>query len=247
MKNNTGIIYCAINKVNNKTYIGKTWVSLEKRKRIHISLANKNKGFYFQKALRKYGINNFIWSVLDHASTEKELSDLEKLYIDMFGSSFKGRGYNLTLGGEGTVPNEETRQKLSKLHKGKKLSEDQINFLKSRCGEKASWFGRNHTKETKNKISEKLKGKPKTESHKNNMYKIPIGTIPWNKGLALSEKTKDLLRVRNKFNKSVINIDTGETFISISEASRISNIPRQSINACCLNQIKKQVGLNGST
>ena len=46
-----GIIYCAINRINGKVYIGQTIETLERRIIKHKSQAIKNKNIYFYNAI----------------------------------------------------------------------------------------------------------------------------------------------------------------------------------------------------
>lgn len=93
-------IYIYINKINNKKYIGQS-INILRRKYMHeYNAFNKNTGEYnskFHKALRKYGINNFTFTIIEECEKEK-LSEREKYWINFY-DSFKN-GYNSTPGGE---------------------------------------------------------------------------------------------------------------------------------------------------
>lgn len=93
-------IYMFENKVNNKKYIGQSR-SIETRKRAHYncSLNTSYNGYEtkFYRALRKYGYNNFEFSILELCSTE-ELNDRERHFIEFY-NSFKN-GYNSSIGGD---------------------------------------------------------------------------------------------------------------------------------------------------
>lgn len=94
-----GIIYCYKNKINGKVYVGQTRHT-KRRKYEHeymAMVANIDTPFYH--AIRKYGIDNFEYSVLETAPSE-ELDRLEKDWIQKLNSYGKG-GYNMTLGGNG--------------------------------------------------------------------------------------------------------------------------------------------------
>jgi group I intron endonuclease len=142
-----GIIYKVTNKVNNKIYIGQTIYSLYKRKIKHISLANSlNIKTHFHKAINKYGKDNFIWQTLCNCKTKCELDEKEIYYIKHY-NTYKD-GYNMTLGGEGTIGRvckESTKIKISKACVGRKISE-----------------------ETKKKISDATCGVKKSKEHKAN-------------------------------------------------------------------------------
>lgn len=132
-----GYIYKIVNKLNNKCYIGQT-LNLEKRFRQH---QHSKDNFYVHCSIRKYGVDNFDFIKLE----EIEFNSIEELksilnqkeieYIKLYKSAEKEFGYNLTLGGDGMVASELTREKLRKNHSG--------------C-----WKNRHHTEEAKRKIGE---------------------------------------------------------------------------------------------
>jgi group I intron endonuclease len=143
-----GVIYKATNKVNGKVYIGQTVCDFHKRKLKHFSKSNEEKPtMYFHRALKKYGKDSFKWEVIENCDSKKELDDMEFHYIKQY-DSFKN-GYNMTLGGEGSVGrkhtkeamlkisnsrkgilvSEETKVKLSKMRKGKKKSKDHVKAV----------------------------------------------------------------------------------------------------------------------
>ncbi len=94
-------IYCATNKVNGKKYIGfdSNW---PKRLKEHLR-QTKYLERAFNRALRKYGSENFSWEIiyqsLDKAHT---LNEMETYFIKQYKSHSTEWGYNMTYGGEGT-------------------------------------------------------------------------------------------------------------------------------------------------
>ena len=80
------IIYEAINKLNNKRYIGQTIHDLNKRKRQHLESSKRDVTIspHFYRALNKYGENNFEWKIIDFAETVEELNFKESFWIDFF-------------------------------------------------------------------------------------------------------------------------------------------------------------------
>lgn len=126
-----GIRYRWTNKKNCKKYIGQT-VNPRKRYLQH-KRGERADCQIIDRAILKYGAENFDYTVLltIHADTREELRGLldeaEIALIRLEQSYYKtGLGYNMTLGGmtRGTYNHsEETRLKLSKIKKGKKLSE----------------------------------------------------------------------------------------------------------------------------
>lgn len=108
--NYKGIIYRAYCLVTNKSYIGQTRQDFITRKRSHINESfNQNcqaYNYHFHKAIRKYGIDSFEWSILETIETSsiESLSNcldiLEIKYIKVYDSFLNG--YNSTTGGSAT-------------------------------------------------------------------------------------------------------------------------------------------------
>lgn len=96
-----GIIYCYTNKVNNKKYVGLT-LHPKRRRKEHIDMALKtNSDFVFHKALRKYGEESFIYSILERTNKEN-MFNRERAWITKLNTLIPN-GYNMTNGGEGIL------------------------------------------------------------------------------------------------------------------------------------------------
>lgn len=131
----TGCIYKATSSTSDKCYIGQTLRKFEHRKREHLYHAFSEKSPYFKshfyRAIRKYGIEDFNWEIIDvYENNDKDVTYetiflLEEKYIKEF-DSFKN-GYNLNYGGKGSkgrTISQETRDKIGNAHRGKKLSDE---------------------------------------------------------------------------------------------------------------------------
>lgn len=95
------LIYKATNKLNKKSYIGKTERALNTRISEHIRDSKKeNITSYFHRALKKYGIDNFEFTILAETNNEADLNNLEIEYIANL-NTLKPNGYNITVGGTG--------------------------------------------------------------------------------------------------------------------------------------------------
>lgn len=99
-----GYIYLVTNLINDKKYVGKTTDTIENRWKAHKYAAFIRKlDFYFYKALRKYGIENFSIKQVEECPNEK-LNERERYYIDFYKTFYIYRlGYNLTRGGDGNT------------------------------------------------------------------------------------------------------------------------------------------------
>ena len=89
-------IYVIKNKKNDKKYIGQTR-DLEERRRGHLYASRiGGNNTYLYKAIRKYGIDNFEFEVIEFCK-EEDLDRREIYWIEKLGTF--GGGYNLTYGG----------------------------------------------------------------------------------------------------------------------------------------------------
>jgi group I intron endonuclease len=181
------IIYKAENLINGKVYIGKTSYDLAKRQWGHFNSAKKGSKTVFHCAIRKYGEENFEFSVLDYCASTEEMNEREKFYIKSLCSKVP-YGYNLTFGGDGNdgslKPNlglkmaEETKQKIREKRRFQIFTDETKKKMSdSRKGKphphSATFKGKKHTKETKKRIGDSTRGS------NNHNY----GKPNWNSGL----------------------------------------------------------------
>lgn len=120
-KSKTCGIYKITNNVNQKSYIGLS-VDIEDRWCEHRRELNqqRHKNKHLQRAWNKYGESNFTFEIIEECEKD-ELCSRERFYIKHFDTYLNG--YNMTLGGDGTLGkfhSQETRQKISNASKGRK-------------------------------------------------------------------------------------------------------------------------------
>lgn len=98
-----GYIYKVTCKNTNKIYIGKSESTVAERWKGHCRAAflesHGDYNFPFHRAIRKYGMDNFIIETIDTSNDSEELKEKEKYWINFYNSYYKG--YNATLGGDG--------------------------------------------------------------------------------------------------------------------------------------------------
>lgn len=217
------IVYKYTNKINDKVYIGITTRSLEERHKDHVqSEINTNNAFH--KALKKYGVKNFDLQVIDTAETLEELKEKEKRWIQKCNSwvhAKNSNGYNVTLGGDGVF---------------------------GLSGEKAYWYGKSRSDETRKKISVGRIGKYTGEnSYWYGKGYLVSGANNHNYGKPLSQEVKDehskvmkgrYAGAKNPRAKSIICITTGETFEYVKQASEKYGINKADISRCCKGILK---------
>jgi group I intron endonuclease len=155
-------IYIITNTINGKQYVGMTSKTLDCRFSGHKADARRNKPWRLHKALRKYGEDNFKIDLLEetNASNLDELGRIETYYIEKLKPE-----YNMSLGGEGNRGvdmsgekngmfnkhhTQESREKMSANRKGKGARPGELN---PRYGKPGTFAGKQHTEETKLKMS----------------------------------------------------------------------------------------------
>lgn len=188
--NRIGYIYKYTNLINGKIYIGKTY-----RLNIHKQEHKYSKSdTYFHKALNKYGFENFKFEVIAQTDNDKTLIFLERYYIRKF-NSFRENGYNLTLGGEGTLGynfSEEQKKKMSEVRKGRVVT-DETKMKISLSGKgKHNHKGENNpnwkgVKKEKEYVPREIINKHISEAKK--------GCTPWNKGKEHTKEAKEKMSI----------------------------------------------------
>lgn len=114
-----------------KKYIGKA-VDFNRRHNEHIYSSHREKAVDynvpFHKAIRKYGIENFIINILKENLTDDELRYWEDYYIETLDTYVNhNKGYNIAKGGQGgdltkgktEEENNERKRKISEKNSGK--------------------------------------------------------------------------------------------------------------------------------
>ena len=211
-----GIIYGWYCTVTDKWYVGQT-IRPEARFKRHIDYAiNKKDNNKFHNALRKYGLDNFVYCVIEENVLVDNLDMREIYWIEEFDSFYSG--YNLTLGGDGSkgfIMPDGQKKKISQSNKGK-----------------TPWNKGKHgifSEESRKRISNKFKGKPLSEEHKKKISEANKGktfSIEARKKMSESRKGNIPHNIR-KVSQYDLNGNYIKTYNSIKEAkynSKCGNI-----------------------
>jgi len=156
------VIYKATNSITGKSYIGfdSNW---PRRKSVHKRKSENGPRQYFHSAIHKYGWDVFIWEILYILEDREFALEMEQHCIVLYNTY--NNGYNLTLGGEGTmgrVVSEETKLKMAKSNTGKVRSDE----VKERISlAKRGMVGPNT-------------GKKFSEEHCRNISRVKLGWVP---------------------------------------------------------------------
>lgn len=190
-----GYIYLTTNLINGKKYIGKHRSEI-------FDEGYKGSGILIQRALNKYGFDNFECKILCECCDDKELNEQEKYYISLFNAVEDENFYNIAPGGQGgdlnsgRVFSEEHNRKISIANTGKVRSDER------RKEQSALMIGNNFytyvdpnnrkwSDERIKLMSEKFSGEG------NPMY----GKDAWNKGVPKTQEEKEYLsKIRKERN-----------------------------------------------
>jgi|TARA_Y100000310_G_scaffold332573_1_gene408430 hypothetical protein len=159
------IVYKATNRLNNKVYFCVTSkrfndavsIQISKSKAIERKMKLKPSVRMgkspFQKALCKYGSNNFHFSIISSFSSKKDAYTYKEQCILEHNAMNPDFGYNCTTGGQESVKfSPESHQRMSDAQKGKTMPESYVKMMKERIGVLNPHFGVKRSKETRERI-----------------------------------------------------------------------------------------------
>lgn len=174
-------VYLITNNINGKRYVGITSRNYLERYKEHINEAINGSKTILHNAIRKYGKDNFNIIILESNISYEEASDKEQYYISKYNTYYtSGIGYNMTIGGNGTVGyhfTEADKSKISESLKGHKFPESRNLKIKEAMtgreykpewrealsksrlgrfkGEENPFYGKKHSDQTKSIVSAK--------------------------------------------------------------------------------------------
>ena len=133
-------IYLIENKITKKQYIGQS-IHIEKRIKQHQHKRDLNNS-YLENSIKKYGWENFTWTIL-HKCSKEELDNEEIKFIALYNTYHNG--YNLTPGGDlkgigNPMHNPTLKHKWIKSREGFKHS-DETKLKISKNKNKTGFYG----------------------------------------------------------------------------------------------------------
>ena len=143
-----GVIYLLINLVNGKMYVGQT-NNLSRRIWQH-----KNGDQYVDKAIQKYGWENFAVKILEECETREQLNEREIFWIAFFNCKVPN-GYNYTDGGQGATEQFGEKNHFYNQHHTDETKAILRQKQRERIlrGETPAFLGHHHTEESKAQLS----------------------------------------------------------------------------------------------
>jgi group I intron endonuclease len=154
-------IYKITNVINDKIYIGQTIQSNAKmRWYSHVADARGGKPGHLYNAIRKYGVDNFVWQIIDTANSIEDLNLKEQHWLEKLRET--NEVYNLRTAGNNKLHSEESKLRMSESQKAAHARRRQL-------GTEGGWkridggpmLGKSHPKKGKpsKKWSEEAKAK----------------------------------------------------------------------------------------
>ena len=217
-------VYKITNNINGKCYIGKSESNVEGRLEQHRNNYQSNQ--HLQNSIRKYGLINFSFEVLEYCKRE-DCWKRERYWIEYYDSMNPEKGFNKTNGGEykpgiqfskdtrrkmsenNAMHNPESRARLSESMKGNKnfqghrhSEETKKKISEKVSGENHGMYGKHHSEEAKRKIGEASRNLVRTEEHRKNISK------------ALKGKRKGYIVISNGEIKKSIHRDELDKYLS---------------------------------
>lgn len=204
-------VYRWVNKVNGNSYVGSS-VDLTRRLRVYYDFSflsvriQKSKSIIYS-AILKHGYSNFQLEILEYCSKETVISR-EQYYIDLFKPTYN---INSTAGSRlGSPHSEATKEKMSNLVKGRKLTEQTKKLLSlANKGINNANFGKRHSAETKALISLARLGKS-----------------------FISESLKDKMSAERGISIKVLDLNTSlvSVYTSITRAAKAMGVTQPSLS-----------------
>lgn len=156
--------------INGKKYIG---VTREPKRRFRKHAEGKSAAVAFNRAVLKYGIDNFSFKILAYFDNVEAANYHENAAIKAF-KSLSPDGYNLIGGAPKSKYfgplSQETKDKIGVANKNKTISREHIEMMnKAREGKPNHAKGKSFTEEHRRRLSEARRGVPLSPEHRDNM------------------------------------------------------------------------------
>lgn len=212
--NGYSCVYCIMNVINKKKYIGSTR-NFKKRSETHLYRLrhDKHNNIHLQRAWNKYREKKFKWYILSPCSV-KDLSKMEQKFITLFSTFDRKMGYNICEDAINKTCSEETKKRISDANKGENAYWFGKTFsLQTRNKMSKSRIGRKVSLVTRNKIRKSLIGQLFSEERKIKISNANKGNRAWNRGKSWSASMRKKL---SKAHKGQIPFNKGKFFNKIT-------------------------------
>lgn len=229
-------IYKITNILNNKVYIGLTTkqrptdrFSQHRYLARHPEQESKyGTSSYLHRAMRQDGIDNFTFEIIEEVPETNNLFEREKYWIAFYHSYIRdplNNGYNLTIGGEGTLGFSRTQSLEERKQKSETLKEYYIKHPEARQKRSEQLKEKCSSPEYKKMVSERLKqwhkehpeamigeNNPFYGKHHTEESLSKIKEASKKRQLPIAQLNKDTLEIIQTFN----GVKEAEKFLQVS-------------------------------
>lgn len=217
-------IYYIKNLINNKYYVGQS-VDIEYRWRRERMFLSSNKpawNRHLQNAWKLYGENNFEFVVIEECDPDK-LNEREIYWIEFYDAFYNG--YNQSMGGGGFRGAKLTNEHRQKIADGMKRSLTEVDRQRLKDLITQRW----NDPENHKKCSQKSLEWWSDPKNKERM----TGVNNKNYGKKRDWWAEKYSGINSSNHKSCIQIETGEFYCTITEASKATGVSVGKISRTC--------------
>lgn len=222
-------IYIVKHKLTEKAYVGQTINSIFDRFSDHVRAANKGLQTHFARALRKYGADMFVISVLEECDKSK-LNERESHWIKALNT--RTNGFNETDGGEGVKGYKHGSVQKRRMRKNHWRKRSDAKEIENRI--KHSRKNYKPTKETIEKVAAANRGKKRTIEFRIKRSKDTMGS-----GNGFFGKKHPKRKPVDQFTIDGQFIATHEC---VGDAMKSLGVNSASIRQCCKGKCKTSMG-----
>ena len=251
---NTYCVYIHTNKINGKKYVGQTVYGDHPQRRWSNGSGYQTQK-YFWSAIQKYGWNNFEHEVITSGLTKQEADDLEMLLIRKLNTTNADFGYNIALGGGGTLgrhPSPDQIEKQKQAMRKHYTDENFIQKMRDVAPKKIMWqftqTGEFVTEYPSSKEAERQTGVNSAGICSCALRKIPsAGGYIWTYQNDADDILERVLKYQNTKlrNEPIVQLtldgDFVQEWVSAANAGRVIGINYKNINLVCHNK-RNQAG-----
>lgn len=253
--NGTYCVYIHVNKFNNKKYVGQTIHGNNPEKRWIHGIGYKSQK-YFWRAIQKYGWDGFIHEVAASNLTKEEADNFERLLIQKLNTTNSEFGYNITLGGSGTLGLRPSEEQIKKQKNTMRKYYDDENFIQKMrevAPKKAVWQFTDSGDFIKEYSSSK-EAERETGVISANICSCALKNIPsaggyiWTYKNDADDLCERVIRYKNSRirKEPIVQLSLDDVFIkewpSAAEAGRNIGVNYKNINLVCRNKRNKAGG-----
>jgi len=225
------VIYM-IKSPSGKIYIGQSR-NVDKRFKQYKNLQCKTQTVLIN-SLKKHGVDNHIFEIIEECEFE-EMNVRERHWQDHY-NSLAPNGLNSMLAesyGKPRVVSEYTSKKLSE----------------GKLGVKNPMYGTTKSEETRQKLSNRFKGRVFTEEWKAKILESKIKSGKHKHGRPMTDETKQMLKLalidkfsgfKNTRSRIVLDTENGIFYYNVNDASIYNNINKNNLRAMLVGYIKNK-------